>query len=153
MRDAEPHVGEGSAVGLRLVGWAEGDAEGEGVLAAHGQKTAPLTDVQKSVAIPYALPPEHRQEDQWPGMLTVCGENTLTFSIALGPSNEAQAHCTAFAHVGPGSGVLHVISHVATDPKGAPRANIEITKIPTVYETLRNLQVTFAPPKDPVVVN
>ena len=112
-------------------------------------QTVPLTDVQRSVAIPYV--PEHRQKII-AGMLTVCTENALTFSIALGPSNEAQSHCTAFAHIGPGSSVVHVISHVPTDAKGAPRANLEITKV-DVYDNLNNVQVTFAPPKDPVVIN
>ncbi|HEY2830568.1 MAG TPA: peptidylprolyl isomerase [Thermoanaerobaculia bacterium] len=112
-------------------------------------QTAPLTDVQKAAAIPYVA--EHRQKIT-AGMMTVCSENSLTFNIALGPSSEQDEHCTPFATVGPGAGVLRMISQVPPDQQWVPRANIEITKV-EVYDNSNKLQTAFAPPKALAVAN
>lgn len=105
--------------------------------------TQELTDVQKAIRFGYTTADRAKVEDL---TLFVCADSNA-FSIATAADVITSGrNCAAFARVGPGRGVVHVMKNAPRDESGVPKAKIEITKI-DVYNT-KDAQVSLAPPKD-----
>lgn len=101
--------------------------------ALEAKGPAQMNDVQRAVFRKLGPEPGVRHE---PGTLSLCpGEAAL--AIIVGNAVSREGHCTAFARVGPGSGVIRRLS------EGLP-LDVEITRI-DLYDKADAGSITLAP--------